>query len=125
MQIAPFFALLTLSLAHTTPSSHKKCGALEAEVAALKKEHAAFKKAVDTRFAALETLASQLRTNLTSVTTKVNNKNPTFDSVTIGRWRVMPESDIALVFRDMVSTNKTNDARYAMWNGKYVDIDEC
>ena len=72
--------------------------------------------------AVLKTAFAELKATVEKVSAKANNKNPAFDSVTIGRWRVMPESnDIALVFRDM-TTSQTRDARYAMWNGKYVDI---
>jgi hypothetical protein len=45
--------------------------------------------------------------------------NPSFNSVKLGRWVIQPESDVALVIRDLTTGG---DKRYAFYNGGHSDM---
>jgi hypothetical protein len=80
--------------------------------------------ALKTKLAALRAQKTDLLGQYTvardEVTKKITNMSPSFNSVKLGdRWVIQPESDIALVFRDLKTGG---DKRYAFYNGGHSDM---
>ncbi|CAG8507622.1 7171_t:CDS:2 [Dentiscutata erythropus] len=66
----------------------------------------------DTRIRVLEQKLNDARNSFTTNLLTVNE-------IRVNRWRIMYESNVALVFRDLQGNG---DKRYAMWNDRYVDL---